>query len=538
MSYGKSARNIVIIGMDAATLSDTRRWAREGHLPNLQQFFDEGAHGVLRTVTPTMSPAAWSTFATGLNPGKHGVLDFSMLRPDSYERRFVNAATRRGRTFWEIAGKAGIRGGVLNVPVTYPPRPFNGFLVSGMLSPALRPGIAVPASAYDDLTNVCPDYEIDLDCINADGDTRDALRRKILRCVDARRRAAVGLYRMHRPPLYCAVFIGIDRAYHYLWDFREIVREVYEQVDRAVGELIDTAGRDANVVILSDHGAVRMKRGLNLAQVLADAGLLTLRREGPLRRGARRAVRSFARLAPPTLKAGLKSCLPATAGKAAGLVAAGSIDLPRSRAYPTGQSQGVFVNLAGRQPEGVVPPDDYEAVREEIIRLMRNLQDPDTGEFVFRGVHRREEVWSGPCVEMLPDVVLEQRTCRYDMRTFAAPPRGRAFYDLPPVDPGRLACLGGHHHDGLLLAMGPDIRPGRIDGARIADVPATILAMLGLPVPAEFDGRVLDEMLTEKVSVKRSAGEDAGDGDADIESVYTSEDQAALVQRLRSLGYM
>ncbi|MHC5034467.1 MAG: alkaline phosphatase family protein, partial [Planctomycetota bacterium] len=116
-------RKVMIIGLDAVTLELIRPWAEEGRLPNLARFLDEGASGPLRSTLPPGSPAAWSTFATGMNPGGHGVLGFYQLHADSYEPRLMNASSRAGTTFWEVAGQHGVRGGVLNLPFTFPPRP-------------------------------------------------------------------------------------------------------------------------------------------------------------------------------------------------------------------------------------------------------------------------------------------------------------------------------------------------------------------------------------------------------------------------------
>ncbi len=111
-------RKVMIIGLDALTLDLVQPWARAGLLPNLKRFMDEGSSGLLRSTVPIMSPAAWSTFATGLNPGKHGIIDFCQLAHDSYQASFPNSTHRRGASFWEIAGRQGVSGGVINVPIT------------------------------------------------------------------------------------------------------------------------------------------------------------------------------------------------------------------------------------------------------------------------------------------------------------------------------------------------------------------------------------------------------------------------------------
>ncbi len=205
-----SSNNVMVIGLDAATLDLVRPWAAEGRLPNFARILAGGASGPLLSTLPVMSPAAWSTFATGTNPGKHGILDFSQLGPESYQTRFNNATKRRGPAFWEIAGVQGVRGGVINVPITYPPREYNGFLISGLLSPGLRPEIAAPREIFEDLTAVCPGYVIDADMVGTGGLASEEFLDKTLLMTERRLEAALGLYRKHRPQLFCVAFVAAE----------------------------------------------------------------------------------------------------------------------------------------------------------------------------------------------------------------------------------------------------------------------------------------------------------------------------------------
>lgn len=543
---------VMIIGMDSATLDLVRPWVAEGKLPNFARFLNDGAGGPLRSTIPAMSPAAWSTFATGTNPGGHGVLDFSQLGPDSYQTRFNNAARRRGATFWEIAGEQGVSGGIINVPITYPPRAFNGFLISGLLSPAVKPDIATPGETFDDLMEICSDYAIDVDMVATGGLASEEFLRRAIRMTESRLKAALGLYAKHRPPLFCVVFVSPDRLCHYYWAYMAAAQSgrqlsdieqrlaravpmIYEKLDEALGALVEAAGDDTDVLVMSDHGAGPLKMGLNLHKALAARGLLVETQPSLLARTKRRAVWAFARFAPRELKGFIKKRLPGAAGRAASIVACAGTDFARSKAYPTGQSQGIFVNLKGRQPQGIVEPEDYESVRDEIIAALCDLKDPHTGQPVAKAAHRREEIWSGPCAESLPDVLLEQRDEVYDIPTFSEATGDGIFYDLPKLDPAGLQRLGGHRRDGLLLALGPHIRRTELS-AEIADVPATVLALLGCSIPEHFDGRVLTEMLTDDVQLPETM-DSGGQSDGD-ENVYSAEDEAALKERLKGLGYL
>ncbi|MGD2175389.1 MAG: alkaline phosphatase family protein, partial [Candidatus Brocadiaceae bacterium] len=449
-------RNVLVIGLDSATLDLVRPWAAEGILPNLASLLEEGAVGPLRSTLPPLSPAAWSTFATGVGPGQHGILDFQQFEPTSYDVRFVNASDRRGLPFWEAAGAQGVRGGVLNVPVTYPPRGYNGFIVSGMLTPRRSPAMASPSSVFRDLMEASPEYAIDVDL--ADRGARGAARRFVERStavLRARRDAALGLYRKHRPPLFCVVFTTADRISHYFWRHYEAVeagrarneeeellgrslQAAYRELDEAVGALTHEAGPETDVLVLSDHGAGPLRRGLNLYAVLEGAELLVRRERGMIARLVKDALTAFAWRSPRRLQRAIKTFLPGLTRRAAGMVASGGIDWQRTLAYPTGYCSGVFVNLRGRQPAGAVPDADYEDVRDRIVEVLAGLIDPETGGPVFARVARREEVWSGPRARRFPDVFAEPAEAIYDLGILRADKHpGQVFYplfDVPHVE--------------------------------------------------------------------------------------------------------
>jgi len=548
------SKKVMVIGLDAATLDLVRPWAAAGRLPNLRRFMEQGAFGPLRSTLPVMSPAAWSTFATGVNPGKHGIIDFCQLAPDNYEARFVNARDRRGRTFWEIAGDHGCQGGVINVPITYPPRAYSGFIISGVLSPGVRREMASPPEAFDELLAASPDYAVDVDLLAAGGgDVREQFLQRALRTTEARTQAAVGLYRRYRPAMFCVVFMAADRISHYFWHYYEAAKAgerppddrlgqaiglVYEKLDEAVGALLAEADDDTDVLILSDHGAGPLRKGLNMRKVLARAGLLAEVRPGLLNRLVKGRIEAFARVAPTSLKSRIKARMGGLARRAATVVARSGIDFSRTRAYPTGDSAGVFVNLRGRQPKGLVEPgDEYEAVRDEIIKVFSELADPQTHRRVAKKVYRREEAFSGPCLEALPDVIMEQKDYLYATTLVSEAGGDEVFYDLPDPGASGLHRHGDHRRDGVVMALGPHIRPGEVCGAEIADVPATVLALLGCPIPADFDGRALTEMFTDDVPPPERMDDGQG-ADGSGGEVYSEEDRKAIEERLKGLGYL
>lgn len=538
-----TANRVIVIGVDAATLRIVRPMAEAGMLPTMRRFLERGAFGVLQSTLPAVSPAAWSTFATGTNPGKHGLLTFAQMYADGYDARFTNATHRRGVTFWEVAGEHGVRGGIINIPCTFPPRPFNGFMITCMLSPGVNPRMASPPEVFDDLIAASPDYQVDVNIADRlRPGARAIFMERALANVEGRRRAALGLYRKHRPQLFCVAFTATDRVSHYFLpddgaphDAPEI-REIYSRTDAAIGEILHEVGDEADVILISDHGAMPIRACLSMRRVLARANLLVEHRPSGLRRALQRGLLRFARTVPKTLQQRIINRFRGASRWAVSRITSGGIDFSRTRAYPAEALEGVFINLRGRQPQGMVEPGaEYERLRDEVIAIFRELKDPQTCRPVFKGVFRREEVWSGPCLHLLPDVVMEQADWCYDTKPTSSVLCTDVFSPRQGEGEQGLYDTGRHSRDGLVMALGPHIRPGEVRGAEIADVPATVLALLGCPIPEDFDGRVLTEMLTPDVTAVGGARTAEA---AQERRDFTPEEQEILEKRLRGLGYL
>ncbi len=157
-----SARRVVVLGLDGLDPTLAERWMAEGHLPNLSALAKSGSFTRLGTTYPAISPVAWSSFMTGVDPARHNIFDFldrdvrtykprlssSDIRPASRTIRVgewlipIGRPTitnmRKSKAFWRILGEHGIPSNVLRVPLTFPPEKFAGALLSAMCVPDLR----------------------------------------------------------------------------------------------------------------------------------------------------------------------------------------------------------------------------------------------------------------------------------------------------------------------------------------------------------------------------------------------------------------
>ena len=161
---GRHARvkKTIFLGLDGLDPTLTEKYMSEGRLPNLRRLAQEGSYRRLRTTLPALSPVAWSTFATGVNPARHNIFDFLKREAYSYSpelsssrvhppRRTLKVgryriplrpgwieARRKSKSFWTILGEHQVTSTILRVPITFPPEKFNGRLLSAMSTPDLR----------------------------------------------------------------------------------------------------------------------------------------------------------------------------------------------------------------------------------------------------------------------------------------------------------------------------------------------------------------------------------------------------------------
>lgn len=534
---------ILVLGLDALDPDLIRRF--EARMPTLSGLRSTGWSGRLRSTFPPVSVPAWSTFLTGVGPGRHGLFDFTRL--DGRRLRFQNGADRAVPTLLEIADRAGLRVCALGVPTTYPvPRLVRGAVMAGFDSPfSGRPDAR--ALAPSGLWERVHREGLDLRPITIpEGRKRAAWHRRaaagILAAIDRRTEQALRLLREGPWDLFLVHYQAADTAGHHFMryldpesprydaskpDRARVIPEVYAALDRSLDRLL-AAADPSGVAVLSDHGmGPASDRVCHLNRWLEDQGFL-VRRPGSGRRtlGARLdwagALRSAAiRHLPPTLQAALFRLLrEGPAARLEGIARLGTIDLDRSAAFSEESSTlpGIWV----------LDPIRLEDV---LVRLRR-------WDAVVR-VYRREDLYRGPLRRRAPDLLLELR--HQAVRT---PPgyRGPAVRRLVgrELDGERGAGLNGvHRPDGVLVLSGSAFPgSGRLDGAWIGDLAPTLLGVLGVPAPACMEGR---RLVVGAAPPCGASVEPRGEAPAVREPgppAMSAAEAARLERRLRALGYL
>ena len=481
-------RRALLVGWDGATWDVLDPLLAAGRLPHLAEVLRTGFRTTLRSTVPAVTPAAWTAIATGCGPGTTGVLGFRHLdlrRPGGYSPQLAGSADLRGRTLFEYAAQQGIGVASLAFPMTWPPFPIeDGVLLSGWPRPETPRAPVLPASLQERFGPWAPGPQRAADPeLTGDGQ-RDPVRAARER--DGRtHRAALQVLSERADALVAVVYQGTDHVAHRFWG-TSALDDYVVQADAWLGELLAAAGPDTAVVLASDHGfGPAPTRTVHLGRALRDAGLLHLS-GGP--RG--QAVRSVRDGVSTGVRKRLRDRMPGAVRRWAWERSQGLDRLdPRTRVVRVplyGAWDGLVVQVRGRQRGGSVDPADWARVREQARDLVFGLRD-STGPLVT-ACWRREELWVGPRVADLPDLVVELREDCV----------GGGLLDAGPVVTPRAAPPGegSHRRAGVVAGGGPGLGRGGVAPMEPQDVLPTLLATLGLAVPEAVQGRARADVLT------------------------------------------
>jgi predicted AlkP superfamily phosphohydrolase/phosphomutase len=541
---------LTIIGLDAATFDVIDPMIEAGELPNLKRVFDQGSRGVLRSTTHPLTTQAWTTMLTGVKAGRHGMWDFTERDETGYHLRLVNGSFRRAPAIWELLSATGRRVGVINVPFTWPAQELNGFFIAGLDAAAREYRMTYPESLAADMRDRYRDLLFDHGPqLDKDGYVDPT---KMRATIEQKLDCALWLSERFDPELLLVVFMAADHMQHYGWieweekGLESRVAEVYRGLDDAVGSFLEFVGPDRDVLVVSDHGAGRMKGVVNLNAWLAQHGWLTYT-DDVLRMGPREMARMALyklfeqrRKLPQGLRNFAKQRAPKLRERAYVLREFTAIDFKRSRAFAYGNMGNVVVNVRGREKDGTVEPgEEYEELRTAIAEQARELADPETGAPLVKAVHRREDLFEGPEIGRLPDLIFE-----FDRYAWGG--KGNLMKRTPTIwdeikmpDSGKDHYIGTHRHEGIVAFMGPSATHGEIVGANIEDVAPTAMYLLGEPIPVEFEGRLLVEAI-DPARLDAQPPDYAERQEVALQSAqgYRADDLGEVEGRLRDLGYI
>jgi predicted AlkP superfamily phosphohydrolase/phosphomutase len=553
---------VFIVSLDGATWDIVRPLAAQGCLPNLSAAMRQGVSSDLESVIPPVTASAWTSFMTGKNPSKHGIFDFTSFDMREYRWGINTARQIQSKTLWQILSEKDKRVVVVNLPYTYPPSTVNGVMVSGWDAPSGQTNFTYPESFRSRILEMYPDYSSNLWVSEfqpqiSDDHFREFVAR-LTRGFEQGAGLASHLLDADSWDVFMIHFQQTDWAQHKLWEYIEracedpndkspkveTVRNLYKRFDELAGSLLKkVAPQHPVTIVLSDHGFGRDMGNVCPNYYLNEWDYYHLLDEEQNLKGAKELLRksSFA----PVRKlydaaAKVKSAFEnrkvrpqehsSWADSTTATVSNRGSDIDWSRtkvatvwAYKVGY---LFVNLIGRGPKGIVQPGaEYENLVSDLIAKFQDVRHPQTGEKLFVRVARGSEVYpKSQDGIVLPDVVL-------------IPQDGYGVSFTVSDAPPRASNDGSHRHNGVVLMHGDSVKqPAGSFSPNLIDIAPTVLHLLGLPVPSDMDGRVLEEILSGLPPVRYEEVDNRKDQGNSEE--YTAQEAELIEQRLKGLGYV
>lgn len=548
---------VLVIGLDAAGLDLIEPWAHAGYLPNIARILKDGAYAPMRSTIPVMSPPAWTSMITGLNPGKHGVFDFVRLLPGSYRLYSTRRDQTTYRTIFDHASAHDRSVIAVNIPITYPPAAVRGVMVSGLGAPQSG-RFTHPPELKEELLRW--GYRLDLDVAFAPGREQEWIAD--LQNV-TRTQTDIMLRLMEREPWDIAMLVyrAIDEVETYFWHhmdpthpqhdpaqakrFGSAILKVHRLLDEEIGRLLASAGPETTIAIVSDHGGGAAHKEVFLNVWLEQQGYLALRRGNPINEKRKQIMRRLRLtsddLAPKLdfplawwIRNHIPQRLQHVLVPESSVTLADVVDWSRTRAYSFGNIGQIYVNLRGREVHGIVEPgEEYERLLDELTDALYTLTDD--GQQVVDAVYRGRDLYSGPYAGYGPDLNIIMRGMTYTTQSWREMAGSRIF------NASGTHYTGIHRPVGMLALSGPSIGAlGVRPEVQIVDFAPTMMWLLGLPIPDDVDGRPLEEFVVDERLAPPTFVEVAAiTKPVAPRAVWTdAPEEREVLNRLRDLGYL
>ncbi len=364
-------RRVLVIGLDAAPprlLYDEFK----GELEVLGPIIEDSTRYLMKSTHPPITIPAWISMMTGKTPGELGLYGFRHRKPGAYNEYYIaNSRFIKHPAIWDILGEKGYRSIVVGVPPTYPPKPIKGYLITDFITPGPESNYTWPPMLKKEVERLVGAYIFDVVFRSED---RDRVKRELWEMTKQHFKVLRYLAENKKWDFFMFVEIGVDRVQHAFWGFMDpehhkyepgnkyenVIREYYKLVDNELKQLLEKMPKDTVLVIVSDHGAKRMKGAFTVNQWLIQQGYLKIRKE-PRKPGVE-----------------LKEL---------------DVDWSKTIAWGWGGYYArIFINLKGREPHGTVDPRDYESIRDQLARELENIKGPNGEKWETR-VYKPEELY-------------------------------------------------------------------------------------------------------------------------------------------------
>ncbi|MEN3045878.1 MAG: alkaline phosphatase family protein [Candidatus Hydrothermales bacterium] len=420
-------------------------------IPNIKKLMDESQYGILKSIIPPITVPAWTCMLSGKTPGELGIYGFRNRKDADYKLKVVSSYDIKEDTVLELLSKKGKKIVSIGIPPSYPPRPINGIRISCFLTPENEKNYSYPEEIGKVIEENFGKYIFDVKGFRTEN--KEWLKKEIFKMTEQHFEIVKYFVKKIEYDLFFFVEMGTDRIHHGFWRFfdkthklyekdnlyEDVIPEYYSFVDKKIGEILEILPEDTWILIVSDHGAKKIEGCVAVNELLIKEGFLKLKES----------VRGRKRLEPEM------------------------IDFKKTLAYGEGGYYSrVYLNLKGRDREGILDKRDYEKVREELREIFENLKNEENKNIGTK-VYYPEEIY--PEVKGFPpDLIVIFGDLDY--RSVGSVGVGEIFTlenDTGPDD-------ANHSYEGFYIIRSPDKRiRGRKDGS-IYDITNTMIKIFKL----------------------------------------------------------
>lgn len=482
---------VVMIGLDGLNPDLVELWQEE--LPNVTSIMKRGVYGKGISTVPPTTPQAWTCVMSGKNPGQFGFWDLTYRREFAYgEPHLANSSAIEVDTLYHILPRQGKKVSIINVPVTYPPPAIpEGFCIASFLTPGPDREFTYPVSLREEIQKVIGEYINDASTAKTDFRQmdKDVVLERIYRMDQQRFDLLRYFIKNKKCDFIFVVVMGIDRMSHLFYryfdrehvrfteheKYAEALKNHYKFCDTQIGEILELLDQDTTAIVLSDHSVQRLDGRINLNEWLIREGYMTIR----------------------TRPAELTTLREA------------DVDWSKTKAWATGYTGQIYLNLKGRELKGVVDPGDYDKLLDELAAKMKEMTD-EKGEALDTVTFKRKEIHPGEYSKFGPDLFIGFDQYRWNVSELLGYDSIYSYYTTKGPDDG------GHGPYGFFAMAGKGISAtGEVSGITLLDIAPTVLTLMGLDVPGDMEGKSLA-----------------------MKQIYSSEDEQTVKDRLSQLGYL
>lgn len=516
---------VFIYGVDGGSFTLIRSFMEHGYLPNFRRLAENGAFGKFKSTIPPHTAPGWATIATGVNPGTHGIYQFWKTNGKDYIGSYQGSKDWMADPIWKILGEYNLKSGIINVPMTHPPKELDGFMISWPLSKSLN--YCYPPKLLKEIMQAGGQYYPDIYLMY---NGKEEYIQSALDITKKRITTIKYLVQKKEWDFFMTVFPEVDRISHYYWHFmdsnspyykkdsfyKDAVLKIYCEVDRAMGEIIDFIPEDTLFVSLSDHGFQVGTINFNIDSFLVEKGYMKLEKtEEPLEIEKNEFENNFNWFTTSYDGENYK------------------VDWSQTKCFIAAPgSYGINFNLRGRQSEGIVCEGEkgelFKKLRKDLLAVPHPYKDSP----LFRDVVLGSEVYKGKSSNLAPDILLIPDDYSVMVSHHL---RLHEIFSEPEQK-------GMHSRDGYILFYGNGVKKGKLlDDSELADLAPAICSYYGIEIPCHMEGKelnVFEEEFIKNVPVRTKKSVDGIAHEAEKEESYSKEERCDIEQRLRGLGYL